>query len=544
MSPQGLFPHSGPRTHASYAEISFYRALKRHLPEGWAAWHSMRVRAPRGRETEGDFILAVPGRGVIIVEVKGGQIEVEDGIWRQNGREMAESPRKQAHHVKEALLQQLGSRHLDKKLPYFAIATAFPDIEWENPPSQGDLEGAVLGAQDLLFLRDALEALVERLFRPIPAPDWPWEAALHELWGESWLPSITLGARTRMAETKLVELDREQRKVLNFIDDNERAYVTGPPGTGKTLLALELAKRWRRRGRKPLYLCFTRGLAASLRGRGDEAFTVREFALKILLDAGVVIEDGKPEALFSQETWNAISERAVEYLPRVRLDHDAIILDEAQDFADGDFALVRALDRGGVLWAFGDEGQGFWKERRNIPSDMRPFVCRLKERYRSPKLLTSFADRYRHDAPEESEPLSPSHELSLLVVPDDSVELAASLSIEKLVEEGVSLSDIAVLSLAGQTRTTLGVASTIGAYEAVRVDDTRADERLIADTFLRYKGLERPWIIVTELGMGTASYDVRMHIALTRATVGCIIVATKGDLDRDPRLRDWCERAG
>ncbi len=31
-------------------------------------------------------------------------------------------------------------------------------------------------------------------------------------------------------------------------------------------------------------------------------------------------------------------------------------------------------------------------------------------------------------------------------------------------------------------------------------------------------------------------YDVRMHIALTRATAGVIVVCSEGDLARDPRL--------
>jgi hypothetical protein len=39
----------------------------------------------------------------------------------------------------------------------------------------------------------------------------------------------------------------------------------------------------------------------------------------------------------------------------------------------------------------------------------------------------------------------------------------------------------------------------------------------VADTFLRFKGLERPAVIVTDLGKVTDRFDVRVHIALTRA---------------------------
>nr|HMR09966.1 hypothetical protein [Polyangiaceae bacterium] len=64
--PPGLYPQAGPRPTTSRAEQALYRALGTGLPEGWTAWHSLRVRTGRGFEGEGDFVIAVPGRGVIL----------------------------------------------------------------------------------------------------------------------------------------------------------------------------------------------------------------------------------------------------------------------------------------------------------------------------------------------------------------------------------------------------------------------------------------------------------------------------------------------
>lgn len=58
----------------------------------------------------------------------------------------------------------------------------------------------------------------------------------------------------------------------------------------------------------------------------------------------------------------------------------------------------------------------------------------------------------------------------------------------------------------------------------------------MADTFLRFKGLERPLILVAELARGRQRYDVRMHVALTRATVRCVVLATREELEADERL--------
>ena len=110
--------------------------------------------------------------------------------------------------------------------------------------------------------------------------------------------------------------------------------------------------------------------------------------------------------------------------------------------------------------------------------------------------------------------------------------------IDKALGEGLRHADVAVLSLAGQTRTALCAGERVGSTRVVRADDDDADDHVIADTFLRFKGLERPWIIVTEVGLAQLRerYDVRMHIALTRATVGCVVVATAEEIAADARL--------
>lgn len=79
------------------AEIQVYESLKAHLPGGWYAWHSLRVREDDGIFGEGDFVVADPDRGLLAVEVKAGNIEQRDGRWFQNGRAMRPDPRAQGN---------------------------------------------------------------------------------------------------------------------------------------------------------------------------------------------------------------------------------------------------------------------------------------------------------------------------------------------------------------------------------------------------------------------------------------------------------------
>jgi len=71
----GLYPTAAPRSTESHGERAVYDAMARGLPKGWYAWHSLRIRVPRRRDAEADFVIADPARGILIIEVKGGLIE-------------------------------------------------------------------------------------------------------------------------------------------------------------------------------------------------------------------------------------------------------------------------------------------------------------------------------------------------------------------------------------------------------------------------------------------------------------------------------------
>jgi DNA helicase IV len=63
-----------------------------------------------------------------------------------------------------------------------------------------------------------------------------------------------------------------------------------------------------------------------------------------------------------------------------------------------------------------------------------------------------------------------------------------------------------------------------------------AENEIIYDTFLRFKGLERPAIIVTDLNLINDRREVRMYIAVTRALTALRIVATRDAILTDPVL--------
>lgn len=543
MPPIGLHPQGAPRPTTSHAEQSLHRALASGLPQGWSAWHSLRVRSESGWEGEGDFVVAIPDRGLLVIEVKGGAIEVRDGQWLQNGKPMARAPREQGHSFARLLVEKLEERGA-RSTPAFAVATAFPSTPFSNPPRQGDLDGAVLGQQDLPYLREALEAMRERLFPSQQRPrDSRWVELLHELWGETWTPRLVLGERARLRLEELVPLDQQQLHVLDNLRRNQRLLVTGGPGTGKTLLACELWRRLRARGARPVLLCWTNALASSLRATGIEhAFTVRELAAELVAEVGIDPQGGAPPGEWSAETWELVPlHAAADALEVARNRFDAVVIDEAQDLSPNDWELVRGLAEGRLLWGFADEGQGFWHDRK-LPKDCFVAQYELRERYRCPEPLAAFADRYRSRElgsvpPPAPVPVAPVDELRVIRLPSaTALEDYAAREIHKALSEGLSPHDIAVLSLGGQLKTELCARERIGPVPVRRADAPDAGEHVVADTFLRFKGLERPLVLVVELERGQTRYDVRMHVALTRATVRSVVLATREELEADARL--------
>ncbi len=78
----------------------------------------------------------------------------------------------------------------------------------------------------------------------------------------------------------------------------------------------------------------------------------------------------------------------------------------------------------------------------------------------------------------------------------------------------------------------------LGRRKVVPATDNEADSQIICDTFLRFKGLERPAVIVTDLRLVSDLYETRMHIAVSRATSLLCIVGLEKEMRKNQRLAE------
>jgi len=193
MVKPGLYPLDEPRSTESRAEENIHLVMKRDLPAGWYAWHSLKIRDADGQKGEGDFVIVDPARGMVVLEVKGGYLKQKGGLWFQNGKKLKRTPLEQAEGYVRKLVSRLKKNSV--QLPNWEVAAFFPDTSFTNPPSQSDLRDRLLGKQDLAEFNTSLENLFSTLLRHPRPTSSNLVQSLHELWGDCWIAHVPLGIK-------------------------------------------------------------------------------------------------------------------------------------------------------------------------------------------------------------------------------------------------------------------------------------------------------------------------------------------------------------
>ena len=550
----GLYPLRGLPPQTPDSERKVYAAIAEDLPTGWYSWHSLKLRIGRGEVVEGDFVIAAPAVGILILEVKGGHVEKHEGLWYQNGKPMKMDPLEQAMRTRKCLISKFRERGI--LFPPVGEAVVFPDTEVDAQPTQGNLEGLVVGPRELLYLEGFLPELMKRAlpkYFHVPADD-AWINSLHALWCESWPAAMNLSCVVKGREARRVRLDGEQFAALESVIGNDLVLVRGGAGTGKTLLARELARREAGAGRKVLVLTYTEALglelAANVDGLGITVSPVGRFALGRLRQRGFdEVERYEPEF------WDRVTRIAAESGALWKgCGFDAVIVDEGQDFGKHEWAIVMRCAETGErgsgengkrrIWVFADEGQAFW-EKRKIPPAIEKHAVKfdLGRPYRCPPGIQALAEAYvGKTGGGDFEAIArevADGTIKIIECGDTEAEAheAVGREIRALKAEGFAESDIAVVSLRGMMYPgNIMHRKELGGCELAQATDLAGRDRIVCDTFLRYKGLERPVVIVADVKTEAERYAVRMNIAVSRAFGALRVVVPRRELEKDKIL--------
>jgi hypothetical protein len=342
------------------------------------------------KDHEADLIVLMPDVGIVVVEVKGGSVWYDEEGWKQQRgrREGRIDPVDQVRTTKYAFRTYVAA---DKRWNNrnhvawgHAVVTPFSDFpaDFATPDCpRWSLHDR--GDQADLVARLRQNAVFARQGKPAPTRD-EVDLIVDILAGR--LPTaydVNAEAEERAASAD--RLTHEQATILQVTRLLKRIEVRGGAGSGKTVLALQQAKqlthgRGDRRAQRVALLCYSLGLAEYLKrevatwGRKDRpAFvgTFHEFGKQW----GAPDGDRTNSDFWEVDLPDLMGDLA-EALPDGDR-YDAVIVDEAQDFADSWWRPVlkslRDEEEGG-LYVYSDENQRIFARFGRPPVQLVPLM--------------------------------------------------------------------------------------------------------------------------------------------------------------------------
>jgi hypothetical protein len=558
-----MFPQWLPASGKSNAERKLFAVLRDYLPDEytviWSIDWTMGRPASHGggaRESEVDFLVLHPEKGLLILEVKGGGVGY-DGTrheWHTidatSTRRPIHDPFDQARDGKYALL-----RELTQQVPQLWLRTAcrnsvfghaviVPDIAKDrltNRPTRPD--NLVLDRQDLqpATILSAIEHTYAFWTRSTSQP--LGQRAVDEivtLYAPSWYVRPLLADVFEEEHTQLKQLTEQQFTILDLLRWQKRVAVSGCAGCGKTFLAIEQAKRLARRGLDVLLTCYNRNLANWLRrhlteqARKDlalrhiEVMNFHRVAYRLCEQAHIALPQDESRA-FDEDFARGLTEASA----KVEQRYDAILADEGQDFSDSWWDALLCLLRSpqdGYFYVFYDDNQRIYGRHSiyPVPADHSyPLTinCRTTLKIHEEVMKHYHSD----DLPVCKGPAGRDVE-RITVVPTKNQEVK---TLEKLLdrliqEERIAIENIVLLSPASKTSSRFREGTRLGKRYRLSWEMERPfiPNTLMCCSIFAFKGLERDVVILAEPDkiQGYTEREQLVYVALSRARFHLILL--------------------
>ncbi len=566
---------------AQEGEILVYEELQK-LPEDWVVIHDCWQHYRTGKRyvnCEADFIILIPRYGLVTLEVKDWSVPVRihEGEWQHQhkgtwvGMGYKRSPLNQAHLAGRETVKHLRIRNiLPQTFEHRSLAILLKQVPEElNTPiaedasiirRAGDPAVASLYICGVDALRDGLQQRLQRLFsrkHDYMTPE------LMQLIVNHLVPCqyfrIDIATYNAMMERASAPI----RRLLPMLELSRGGIlVEGCAGSGKTVMActeaLRLAQRMEAEGRsgRILILCFNRNLARELtqlpalaEHLGGEQPRLDISTLHSYCIDRYLKPQGKEAQLLNFSGGEILTQAALEYVsPQLQPSYEAIFVDEAQDFRREwwEHVIHPLLLPGGRLYVFADANQNIFCGEAALPA--LPTQVQLSTNLRNVRQIAALSTAL---LPEEARMEALDIDgvgVAITEGRDEPEERArlASRAIATLRETYHVLNrDIVVLSpwRSNNRRCSLSLIPEVAAPPAIAYEDVASAAerhnsckghdaaRVLGETIRAYKGLEAPFVILTDIPSeeaGQEAYFTRndLYVACTRATVGLIIIPT------------------
>lgn len=369
-----------PEIKSKAEEKLFHEFRGLHCTERYIVLHSLGISEHQNNIFgEIDFVV-ICSQGVLCIEVKGGEVNCNRGIWEFTNRygkteQKTEGPFKQVQGNMQSLRSYLMKR-LGKWDPLvscqYASCVIMPDCNFTY-------DGIEI-IPEILFDKSNYIGLPETAFLSFEY----WRRKLREQYGFEG-NGLADGEMDRLANLlrgdfhfvpsmkdtvdstakALCALTDEQYDILEALSDNERTLVSGMAGTGKTLLGMEQARRIYWTGNSVLYVCFNRGISEYVKYQFEkEGLDVTVGTLHSIMLGGKPADDC--DAHYFENTLPS------QFLKQSEIqEYDYLIVDEGQDLFRGTYlpCLGRLLKGGlqdGRWLIFYDHNQNLYNSNNQF----------------------------------------------------------------------------------------------------------------------------------------------------------------------------------
>jgi hypothetical protein len=528
----------------SSAERQLYEAFLEQLDDEYVVYHSvdwaLAGRGDRPEQGEADFVVTHPVDGLLVIEAKGGELTYDPRLrrWTQGGRsgrhELGEDPFHQARDEMYSLTRILESKPgWMRWRPSYGYAVAMPHWVYDRDAHPAAPAALAIDRNDL----DRLASRVRELMASWQQPGRHFGArgmlAVEQALGFAVEVRTPLKLLFREEDRKILELTQEQAWTQAFVLHRKRAVVTGPPGSGKTLLAISIARQLAEAGQPTLLTCFNTRLADHLRANVEGIQKLRvahfhELCADLAREAGltVPVPEGTDDRGYFEEELPSLLEQAARALgPRFQ----AIVVDEAQDFRAWWWPALLALHHepdSGRLYLFSDDSQTLY-DGGELPLGPEDVLPPLPHNLRNTQSIAEFVSVFFEGDPRGGTAKGPpGRDVEVLDYEgEDQLVRLLEIVLTNLTAEGLSLEDIVVLTPPGREKSLLWQRRTVGRFT---LSDIVEPDTVLWSTVHGFKGLERPVVILAELGERHREDIARYaRVGSSRARNHLIVLATK-----------------
>ena len=345
--------------------------------EEWIVLHSLGVSKHIDLiYGEIDFLVLAPETGVFVLEVKGGRVKRQEGIWYftdkyGNTTKKTKGPFEQAStamfSIIDALKKKYGRESNVSRLIY-GYGVMFPDIIFDDDGIDIN-KWQVFDKNDDTNVKYFIKRLSKNYSTQIiekynvsPKEIFPDKKTIKNilvyLRGD-FDKLVSFQVTLNETETAQKKLTAEQFGCLDALEDNPRCLIQGPAGTGKTILAIEDTIRSLSNGKNVALFCYNNLLGDYLKhffitnnkyGQPYYAGTFHSFMFKTIKESDIEIDNHDFQ---NDEFWD--TKVPLSFLKAINIKPvkiDKIIIDESQDLLKDtyldifDNILIKGFDRG------------------------------------------------------------------------------------------------------------------------------------------------------------------------------------------------------